>query len=140
MRTAKQLDQVIALLASLFPNTFALFQERRKPLKLGIHLDLESALGEVELLPAALGHYCRNIAYMRSQRAGAKRIDLDGNDAGEVTAEQAANAEKAVAGLRAAAWKRKQAKAVIVEPVPKPLARDGMSALRAAARRRATAA
>ena len=32
------------------------------------------------------------------------------------TAEQAANAEKAIAGLRAAAWKRKQAKAVIVEP------------------------
>ena len=53
MRTAKQLDEVIALLASLFPNTFAVFEQRRRPLKLEIHVDLVVALGEVEHLNAA---------------------------------------------------------------------------------------
>jgi sRNA-binding protein len=106
MRTAKQL---IALLAPLFPNTFAVYQERLKPLKLKIYLDLAAALGEVEHLGAALGYYCRNIAYLKAQRVGAKRIDLDGNNAG-VTAEQVENAQKAIAGLRTLEWKRRQAR------------------------------
>jgi ProP effector len=34
--------------------------------------------------------YCRNAGYLRSLRVGAVRIDLDGNAAGVVTAEEAA--------------------------------------------------
>ena len=43
MRTAKQLDEMIALPAALFPKTFAVFQKRLRPLKLGIHLSRGSA-------------------------------------------------------------------------------------------------
>jgi sRNA-binding protein len=82
MPTAKQLDEVIALLVARFPNTFAVFQERRKPLKLKIHLDLIAALGEGEHVNAALGYYCRNIGYQRALKPGAARIDLEGNEAG----------------------------------------------------------
>ena len=63
---------------------------------------------KVEHLGAALGFHCRNIGYLRAQKLGARRIDLDGNEVGEVDEQQAANAEKAIAGLREAAWKRKR--------------------------------
>ena len=78
MSTAKQLNEVIALLVARFPNTFAMFQERRKPLKLGIHHDLAAALGEVEHLNAALAYYTHSIGYLKAQKAGAKRVDLEG--------------------------------------------------------------
>ena len=87
--TGKQLDAVIAILAACFPNAFALYQERRRPLKIGIHLDIVAAIGPVEHLSPALGHYTRNIGYLRAQKAGVPRIDLDGNEAGVVDAEQA---------------------------------------------------
>ena len=68
MSTAKQLNEVIALLVARFPNTFAMFQERRKPLKLGIHHDLAAALGEVEHLNAALAYYRTASATLRRKR------------------------------------------------------------------------
>ena len=135
MSTAKQLNEVIALLVARFPNTFAMFQERRKPLKLGIHHDLAAALGEVEHLNAALAYYTRSIGYLKAQKAGAKRIDLEGNEAGSVSEEQALNAQKALARIHA-----RQKQKVAAEPEAKPPARDGLAALREAAKRRRTVA
>ena len=54
-------------------------------MKLGIHNDIAAVLGEVEHLHTALAYYTRNIGYLRAQKAGAPRIDLDGNPAGAST-------------------------------------------------------
>ena len=109
-----------------------MFQERRKPLKLGIHHRLAAALGEVEHLGAALAYYVRNTGYLKAQKVGAKRVDLDGNEARNVDEEQALNAQQAIAGIRAK-WKQKAA------AEPKPPVRDGLAALKEAAKRRQTA-
>ena len=39
---------------------------------------------------------------LKAQMVGAKRVDLDGNEAGSVDEEQAFNAQRAIAGLRGA--------------------------------------
>ena len=98
-------------------------------------------LGEVAHLGPALAYYTRNIGYLRAQRAGAPRVELDGNPAGSVSEEQAANAQRVIAGIYAkqmqkAAAKQKQKAA----PVPKPPPRDGLAALREAGKRRRAAA
>jgi ProP effector len=125
--------EILTLLCDRFPKTFFMYQERRKPLKLGIRYDVEAILGETverKLLLRAMKIYIVNIGYLKSQRAGAVRIDLDGNPAGVVSEQEAIYAKRAIAGLKAVK-KRK------VKPAPK---RDGFSALREAARKRREAA
>jgi len=54
---------VIALLAETFPKCFSVYQPRRRPLKLKIHLDIRAALdGAITPLELhkALGIYCSN--------------------------------------------------------------------------------
>src|SRR5262249_48298922 len=54
---------VIALLAETFPKCFSVYQPRRRPLKLKIHLDIQAALdGAITPLELhkALGIYCSN--------------------------------------------------------------------------------
>ena len=83
---------VIELLAEAFPKCFAIFEQRRKPLKVGIHTDILAALDGVitpEELSRALGIYAANKWYRESLVAGATRIDLNGQAAGVVTPEQA---------------------------------------------------
>jgi sRNA-binding protein len=99
-------DDVIALLAERYPKTFFVFQGRRRPLKIGIGRELVVALGDSVapgLLGRALGRYCRNIGYLGSQKAGVGRLDLNGEVCGTITADEAANARRSIAGLRAAA-------------------------------------
>jgi len=95
---------VIALLAEMFPKCFSVYQGRRRPLKLKIHLDIQAGLGGAITpteLHKALGVYCANDAYLRSSQEGAQRIDLDGNPAGIVTAEEAQDARARLAGRKA---------------------------------------
>ena len=72
---------VIALLAESFPKCFSVYQPRRRPLKLKIHLDIQAGLNGV-ITPAelhkALGTYCSNPVYLGHTRKGAWRLDLDG--------------------------------------------------------------
>jgi ProP effector len=95
---------VIALLAELYPKCFSVYEGRRRPLKLKIHLDIQAAL-DGAVTPAelsrALGAYCANSAYLHSSREGAPRIDLDGNPAGVVTAEEAQGAKARLAARKA---------------------------------------
>jgi sRNA-binding protein len=79
----------ISLLAELYPKTFSIYQERRHPRKLGIHLDIQAALNGVN----ALGAYCANQAYLGRTR--------NGEPAGVVTAEEEAHAREMLAGIRA---------------------------------------
>jgi sRNA-binding protein len=80
---------VLDLLAETWPKCFFIYEQRRLPLKIGIHQDIIAVLdgaGTPIELRRALAYYCRNRSYLRHLRAGAVRIDLDGNPAGTVTA------------------------------------------------------
>ena len=147
--TKARIDEVITLLATRFPKTFFIHKTRRRPLKVGIHRDIGTVLGDAvdrRTLHAVLRYYVSNIAYRKSQEAGVDRIDLDGNAAGVVTELEAVNAQKGVAGLVKAKRKRK-AKVDVIAPPPAPVVkppppprRDGLAALReAGARRKAVA-
>ncbi len=70
-----------------------------KPLKIGIRQDLIDAGHEPQAVHLALCRYTRLRAYQRTLIAGAVRVDLQGQPAGEVTAGEAAYAAAVVAGL-----------------------------------------
>src|SRR5215831_8978633 len=89
LNTAETLATLTAL-AARWPQAFWVLETRRRPLKLGIHLDIMAARGFSEPeLRAALRAYTVNVAYRRGLIAGAERIALDGSVAGWVTPEQA---------------------------------------------------
>jgi ProP effector len=107
LNTAEALATITAL-AMRWPNCFWVYEERRKPLKIGIHVDIMQAGGfEEPALRAALRAYVRNITYRRQLIAGAKRVGLDGLPAGAaVTAEEAQHAQEANATFFRKARKR----------------------------------
>lgn len=123
---------VIDLLVHRFPKAFAWHELRRRPLKVGIHDDILAAFNGTVTpaeLSKALRVYVTNKIYRSRLKAGATRIDLDGNPAGVVTAEQA----------RAFVDKPKPARSPAPPSSPAPPAptkRDGLADLRAAAQRR----
>jgi sRNA-binding protein len=86
-------DAAITKLAKLFPAAFSVYEQRRRPLKIGIHHDLAGVMPESEL-SMALGMYTKNTGYMRNMREGVGRIDLSGNPVGVVSAEHAAGAAR----------------------------------------------
>jgi sRNA-binding protein len=75
---------VLDLLAERWPKAFFVYEARRRPLKIGIHLDilkeLAGAITPVEL-GRALAYYCSNRRYRNRLVAGAQRIDLQGRPA-----------------------------------------------------------
>ena len=104
----------IAMLAERYPKTFFVLGVQRKPLKIGIADDIV-ADGTIQSkdLRWALGAYCNSPDYLRSFQAGAARLDLNGNEAGIVTADEAEHAQWKLAAVLA---KR--------QPKPKPAAPD----------------
>ena len=90
----------IELLAETYPQCFSVFEKRRKPLKVGIHNDVLAALDgaiTAKELSVAMRVYCGNRFYLRACIEGAPRIDLKGEVAGSVTAEEAANTRQRLA-------------------------------------------
>jgi|SRR5262245_37598511 len=87
------IESTISLLCERFPRAFARFEQRRQPLKVGIHRDVLAAGLEVpeKDLKIALRIYVSNRVYRSRLRVGATRIDLNGNPAGVVTPEQVAH-------------------------------------------------
>jgi sRNA-binding protein len=147
MRRKPHLEAVIELLAERFPKAFLLYERKRVPLKVGIRNDLTAVLGdaiEPKLLNVALRHYFVNIGYQFALKAGRPRYDLDGNVAGQVCAQEAEYALRAIAGLKAMREPKKKSPAVTPAPEtpappppppspPEPPRRLGLSDLRAAA-------
>ncbi|MBX3708136.1 MAG: ProQ/FinO family protein [Gammaproteobacteria bacterium] len=95
----KWLDYVqygVELLRVYFPSSFKPPNEV-KPLKKGIKQDLVKRLSTMSSIVTedkacmvkSLAYYVNTIAYHKSILEGATRIDLDGNPAGEVLAEEA---------------------------------------------------
>jgi len=137
--------ELIGILAERFPAAFAIKPYHRRPLKLGIHVDILAQLGDMTSprdLSTALRIYVGNIGYLKALVAGADRIDLNGMPAGTVTAEHA-DIAKAQYERQREKRKARQIVAPVVEP-PKPVAdvtpsaqrRLGLADLRAAAKAR----
>ena len=100
-------ESTIALLAERWPRAFAIRKSKRRPLKVGIHVDvlaaLDGAMTAAEL-GDALGDYTKSSGYIRRiTRAGAERIGLDGAPAGEVSPEEA---NAAVMELSLLTWRQ----------------------------------
>jgi ProP effector len=74
----------IAPLAELFPNCF---RQPCQPLKIGIHNDIIAWHPELQpsVLASTLKTYARSLGYLETLKAGAVRIDLEGNPVGAVT-------------------------------------------------------
>lgn len=86
----------VELLRAYFPSCFKQSNEV-KPLKKGIKQDLLLRLSKIEgivtedkaCMVKSLSYYVNTITYHKSVIEGAERIDLDGQPAGVVTAEEA---------------------------------------------------
>jgi ProP effector len=105
-----QAREIVAILAEFWPNCFVLYEQRRRPLKVGIRDDLTEAAAAA-LTPAeialALRHYTSSLPYLRACYTGADRIDLNGQVAGRVTAHEAAQAAAKLAQIRRVILARK---------------------------------
>lgn len=137
----KQIDEILTLLCSRFPNAFFMHEGKRKPLAVGIGRVVETILGhEVKgtVLHRTLQFYVNNAAYLRGLTVDAVRLDIDGNEAGRVTADQAAHAQEILAKrMKKKVTPPAPKSAPVVKPSPR---RDGLAALREAAARRKTVA
>jgi ProP effector len=82
---------VLELLSEKFPACFQIFEQRRRPLKVGIHRDIIAVIDGVteKELGRALHVYVANQTYKSRLVAGADRIGLDGLPAGIVAPEEA---------------------------------------------------
>ena len=80
-------------LAGQFPAAF-LTDGPRKPLKIGIHDDLALRGVSRGVIQRGLGMYCNNGRYLAGLQEGAVRVGLDGEPAGTVTADAAAQARQ----------------------------------------------
>ena len=118
---------IITRLAEMFPQAFSVYEGRRRPLAIGIRDQIAERVGDAitpDELSAALRAYTRNPGgYLRAMARGGARIDLEGNPAGMIIAEQAAAATKAVAAHWARVAARKAAaRMACAEPEPRPAA------------------
>ena len=96
LRKRQTTAAVIELLADTWPGTFSVYEARRRPLAIGVHVALLEAL-DGAVTPAelsrALAVYTANGSYLRSlARRAAVRIGLDGAPVASVSAEDAASA------------------------------------------------
>jgi len=86
----------VELLKAHFPNCFKEVKDTQ-PLKIGIKQDLVKrlatmeniVLGDKACMVSSLAYYVSAAAYHKNAVEGAVRIDLDGNPAGQVSAEEA---------------------------------------------------
>jgi ProP effector len=89
----------VALVSELYPNAFN--RDAVKPLKIGIQEDL---LAEQKIpqgkIKRALASYVRAPQYYKSLVADADRVDLKGEPAGKVTAEEAEHAKAMLKKMR----------------------------------------
>ena len=154
-----RITPIVMRLAELFPQTFAVYEQRRRPLAVGIRAAISERVGDAitpDELNAALRAYTRNVGYQKAlAQPGAMRIDCDGNEVTPVTVEQQTSAAKAVASHWARVAERKAAArlampqvgnngggaggSVQVRPISEKPKRISLSDLRAAARERKAA-
>ena len=166
MSTYTEAEAAIELMCERWPKCFSLFQDPRRPLKIGIHKDIPDRLIEPKVLRLAFRLYVNNPGYLNAMRLGAARVDLNGEVAGTVDENDAKSAQTRLDGIRKFRKNRKQPRrekavqdVVAVPPpapspaqpppLPPPLPpprrqqtsqRDSLASLREAARKRRGAA
>src|SRR5690554_6438149 len=96
---------VIAYLAELYPSCFTIVGDAL-PLKIGIFEDLAERLeGDEKVsktrLRTALRQYTNSWRYLRTIKSGAKRVDLDGVEAGIIELEHETHAQETLTASRA---------------------------------------
>jgi ProP effector len=96
----------VVKLTTLYPRTFFQLGIHRRPIKVGINLDLLAVDTGMTLqqLGRALAWYVGSPGYLANMKVGAARIDLAGETAGAVTPEDEAHAAERIAKLEAK-WK-----------------------------------
>jgi sRNA-binding protein len=136
---AQAIAAAIGLLAETFPRSFFVYEGRRRPLKIGIDKDVLTALDGV-ITPAelhrALGFYCSNPAYLSHTRKGAWRLNLDGEPAGVVSADEEAHAREILVRIKA----KKKARTAAAKAQTSPAKRLSLADLKVAALARKTSA
>jgi sRNA-binding protein len=97
--TREETEELIRFLAERFPKCFFEDPRLRRPLKKNILADLEQAgfPAAQDLTRAAIDWYQSHFGYSYALHAGAKRIDLNGNEVGTVTESEQAAARKKIA-------------------------------------------
>ncbi|MGF1687867.1 RNA chaperone ProQ [Photobacterium japonica] len=108
--------EVIAYIAERFPNCFTVEGEA-KPLKIGIFQDLAERLNEdlkvsKTQLRTALRQYTSSWRYLHGVKAGANRVDLDGNECGVLEQEHVDHAKQALEESKAKVRTRRKEQAV----------------------------
>lgn len=97
----------VALLTDKYPEIFNL--EDPKPLKIGIHQDLQADSGISKTqLRKALSAYTRHYNYIACLTKGGSRIDLKGENVAEVTVEEIQHASDKVAEIDKIKAERKE--------------------------------
>jgi ProP effector len=108
----------IELLASNWPQCFAVKFADRKPLKIGIGREVAAATAGA-ITPAELEMafqlYTSQPGYLTKLKEGAMRVDLAGRPAGVVTADEAAHAQRRVERIVARASSRTRARGLAIE-------------------------
>jgi sRNA-binding protein len=86
-KALRQERELLAILCAAFPKTFAPRGAPCSPLAIGIDADLKAAMPELSNTRRCrfLSFYTRLSRYQRALKAGASRIDLQGDRRGEVT-------------------------------------------------------
>jgi ProP effector len=104
----KRTAAAIARLADAFPKAFTIDPARRAPLRIGIADDI-AATGVIppKELRFALMVYCSSAGYLRSLKEGTARLDLGGEVAGVVTADEAVYARDKL-NAKLAYWQAKR--------------------------------
>jgi sRNA-binding protein len=96
----------LRMLIERFPDCFSWNDHR--PLKIGIHKNLEARGVDPRLGRLGVSRYCRHLAYQHALVEGAARIDLDGQPAGVVTHKEAAFAAKNYTAMLGTAMKKRE--------------------------------
>ncbi|MBR0574421.1 RNA chaperone ProQ [Pasteurella atlantica] len=110
-KTTMSVKQTIAYLAEKFPLCFSIEGEA-KPLKVGLFQDLALALEGDEkvsktMLRQAMRGYTMGWRYLNACKEGAERVDLEGNPAGVIDADQALHAAQTLAESKKMVAERK---------------------------------
>lgn len=92
----REYQELRARLAALYPKCFVTKGRPKRPLKIGIFADLVAAIPELQAnrIKRFLAIYTTSKRYKLSCVPGAIRVDLHGNDAGQVSLEHAASAHR----------------------------------------------
>ncbi len=108
-------NAILAYLYETFPLCF-IAEGETKPLKIGLFQDLAERLADDSKvsktqLRVALRRYTSSWRYLKGVKAGAKRIDLDGNDCGELEQEHIDHAQATLKESQEKAKAKRQAQA-----------------------------